>query len=253
MDWKTVRRWVRRIWVTGGLAFTAWIAWNLQARGVPASVRDQSEAVQVQQQASITIFAPGGAPADAVGLIFLPGGLVDPDAYLPVVRRVAEAGVHAALVDLPYRSGFTEASQAEVWQRVLRVRTLWGANRPVAIAGHSRGAALAATFAAAHGAEIDGLVLVATTHPRDVDLSRLTVPVVKIMGTNDCVAPLDDARANAPRLPPAAQWVEIQGGNHAQFGYYGSQINDCRATITREDQQRQLHAALMAALARIGR
>ena len=253
MDRKAIRRWLRRVWVTCGLGLTAWLAWNLQARGVPAAVLVSSDTVQVHAEESVTIFLPAGGSPDAIGLIFLPGGGVDPAAYLPVVRRVADAGIHAALVELPYRMAFSNASRDEVWQRVMRVRTRWGGKRPVVLAGHSRGAALAAAFADRHAAELGGLMLIATTHPRDHDLSRATLPVVKIMGTLDCVAPLDDARANGARLPAGTQWVEIAGANHAQFGYYGSQINDCRATISREDQQRQLHTAIVASLAQMGR
>jgi hypothetical protein len=40
-------------------------------------------------------------------------------------------------------------------------------------------------------------------------------------------------------LPPTAMYVEIAGGNHAQFGYYGDQSGDNPATITREVQQIQ--------------
>jgi len=251
MDWKRVRRWVRLVWVTLGLGFTAWMVWNMRAHGVPASVLVASDHVQVQTDDDTTAFFPAGAPENAAGLIFLPGGGVDPAAYLPVVRRLADAGLHAALVRLPYRIAPTEASRDEVWQRVLRVRARWGARRPVVLAGHSRGGALAARFADQHAMELDGLALIGTTHPRDQDLSRVRFPIVKIMGTKDCVAPLDDARANSGRLPAHTQWVEIPGGNHAQFGYYGSQINDCRAAISREEQQTLLHAALAAMLARI--
>jgi hypothetical protein len=37
--------------------------------------------------------------------------------------------------------------------------------------------------------------------------------VVKILGSRDCVAPADDARANAARLPPHTRWIEIAGCN----------------------------------------
>ena len=40
-------------------------------------------------------------------------------------------------------------------------------------------------------------------------------------------------------LPPITVYVEIAGGNHAQFGYYGNQSGDNPATITREAQQSQ--------------
>ena len=88
-------------------------------------------------------------------------------------------------------------------------------------------------------------------HPRDEDLSAARFPVLKILGTRDCVAPADDSRANGRNLPPSTEWIEIAGGNHSQFGFYGSQINDCSATISRDEQQKQLTTALVAFLTRI--
>jgi hypothetical protein len=37
-----------------------------------------------------------------------------------------------------------------------------------------------------------------------------------------------------------AEFVVIQGGNHAQFGDYGVQPGDHEATISRVDQQKQV-------------
>jgi hypothetical protein len=42
--------------------------------------------------------------------------------------------------------------------------------------------------------------------------------------------------------------VPIAGGNHSQFGYYGFQLGDWPATISRADQQRLTRDALVAAL-----
>ena len=44
---------------------------------------------------------------------------------------------------------------------------------------------------------------------------------------------------NKHLLPNDTQWIEIEGGNHAQFGYYGDQLFDGKATIDRKEQQRQ--------------
>jgi hypothetical protein len=53
---------------------------------------------------------------------------------------------------------------------------------------------------------------------------------------------------NAARLPADTRWVEIAGANHAQFGYYGPQLGDDKATITREEQQRRLVELIMSEL-----
>ena len=44
--------------------------------------------------------------------------------------------------------------------------------------------------------------------------------------------------------------VEIQGGNHAQFGNYGTQKGDLPATISAEEQQAQAVAAISNFIAR---
>ena len=38
-------------------------------------------------------------------------------------------------------------------------------------------------------------------------------------------------------------WVEIDGSNHAQFGWYGEQPGDGKATISHLEQQEQIVAA----------
>jgi pimeloyl-ACP methyl ester carboxylesterase len=237
--------WIRRIWVSAGTLFMAWIIWNMQAHGVPDQMRESSPAVIVSTRSDMTIFMPAGAESTTPALVFLPGGGVDPDAYVPLVRRLAERGVPLALVRLPWRMAFSESAQAETWARVLRAHTLLGATRPLVLAGHSRGAALTGTFASSYGSMLSGLIMIGTTHPRDHDLSGLPIPVLKVAGTRDCVADLDGSRANARNLPPSTQWVVIEGANHAQFGYYGSQLGDCAATISRDDQQTQTFEAIV--------
>lgn len=238
--------WIRRIWVSAGTLFMAWMIWNMQAHGVHDDLRVTSASVTVTSLDDMTIFMPTTADASAAALVFLPGGGVDPDAYVPLVRRIAESGVPVALVRLPWRMAFSDSAQAETWARVVRARTHLGTSRPLVLAGHSRGAALTGTFASFHGPTLSGLIMIGTTHPRDHDLSRLPIPVLKVAGTRDCVADLEASRANARNLPSSTRWVVIEGANHAQFGYYGSQLGDCTATISREDQQNQTLEAILA-------
>jgi pimeloyl-ACP methyl ester carboxylesterase len=169
--------------------------------------------------------------------------MIDSDAYVPLVRGLAEAGVAAALVDVPYRLAPTRNALATLWDRLRAAHADLstgeaGDRRGVMIGGHSRGARLASEFVAAHPDVFAGLAIVGSTHPRDRDLSRWTMPVLKILGSEDCVAPVAGARANAALLPPLTRWVEIPGANHRQFGYYGWQLGDCPASISRAEQHR---------------
>ncbi len=240
------RQWLRRLWVVAGLSFTGWLVWNAQAHGVDPALRQSGDSVVVQDAGAVLRLLPRDSTPKA-GLLFLPGGGVDPVAYLPLLHRVAAAGHPVVLVRLPWRSAPTAASRAEVWRRLAAARA-GDSTRPWVLAGHSRGAALAARYVGEEGGRVAGLVLIATTHPKAASLATTVVPVTKIWGTRDCVAPPAAMFANAALLPVATRWVRIEGANHAQFAHYGRQLGDCAATIPREVQQAETAGALLEAL-----
>lgn len=244
-----MRRWIRRIWLAAGLSFTAWLVWNAQAHGVGPGLLQSSEAVAVRDSGAILRFAPHRDTGNA-GLIFLPGGSIDPRAYVPLLRAVAEAGYPAVLVRLPWRAAPTDASRRVVWDRILAIITS-DPDRRWILAGHSRGAALSAHFAGEQPDALAGLVLIATTHPKQASLAALPIPVTKIYATQDCVADSAAVFANAHLLPASTRWVRLEGGNHRQFGWYGAQLGDCTATIGREAQQAATLETLLESLQRM--
>jgi pimeloyl-ACP methyl ester carboxylesterase len=242
---RTWHSWIRRIWLSAATLFLVWLVWNAQSHGVAADLLQSGPTVTVSIDDEMTVFTPASVTPDDPALVFLPGGGVDPEAYVPLLRRIAETGIPVALVRLPWRMAFSDDAKAETWARVERARPRLGSGRRLVLAGHSRGAALAGGFVFTQARHLSGLIMIGTTHPRDHNLSGLTMPVLKIAATRDCVADLDASKANAHNLPAATTWVVIEGGNHAQFGYYGSQLGDCSAEITREDQQNQTVGAIL--------
>ncbi len=97
------------------------------------------------------------------------------------------------------------------------------------------------------------MVLVATTHPKDDDLSFLPIPVTKVYATNDGIAPPDRVLGNRELLPAHTRWIEVAGGNHSQFGRYGHQLFDGTATISREEQEALTRSAILQSLRTVGR
>jgi pimeloyl-ACP methyl ester carboxylesterase len=79
-------------------------------------------------------------------------------------------------------------------------------------------------------------------------LSFLTLPVTKIYGSNDGIATPERTLQNKKLLPAHTRWVEIQGGNHSQFGHYGHQLFDGHASISRIEQQAATRQALLQVL-----
>ena len=195
-----------------------------------------------------TFMPAAGVERSRAGLLFFPGALVDPRAYAPLVRAAAEAGHLAVMVELPQRGAFGGADSPELFARVDRALNIpLGPERWV-LAGHSRGAVVASELAPREAPRMGGLVLIGTSHPRDVDLSALRVPVTKIVGTRDGLASPERVEANRHLLPPSTRWVSIEGGNHSQFGWYGFQPGDHRATLPAATQREQMTAAVLDAL-----
>jgi hypothetical protein len=60
-----------------------------------------------------------------------------------------------------------------------------------------------------------------------------SMQVTSICGTRDGLASVDEALASAELLPAQCAFVPLAFGNHAQFGWYGTQNGDFEATISR--------------------
>lgn len=59
------------------------------------------------------------------------------------------------------------------------------------------------------------------------------------------------SEASKKLLPSGTRWVRVEGGNHAQFGSYGPQPGDGKATISRESQQKVTRETLAKVLQRV--
>lgn len=256
MNWKVIWQRVRLIWVTLGILGTIIFAtWSLIAyRATPeAHAALQSDArVTVTAETGAWRFLPASSSAPArVGLLFFPGSLVDPIAYAPLARAAAEAGFPAYIIELPRRGAFGGAESPEIIERTLARMNQPGVASSWVFGGHSRGAVVACELASQNLERFAGLILIGTSHPRDVNLATLSVPVTKIIGTHDGLATLAEVEENKAKLPPSTHWVRIEGGNHCQFGWYGFQPGDSRATISPAAQREQMLRAVSETLQKV--
>lgn len=235
---------IKRVWVTLGIVatvvFTAWclIAYYANAEGRRAAVGDAR--VSVEHREGRWVFLPRTRPPQATGLLFYAGALVDPRAYARTARRLAEAGYPAVIVELPRRGAFGGAEGAPVLARGHDAMAALPGVRCWIVGGHSRGGEVASRHALTDPADAAALLLVATSHPRDIDLSALSMAVTKLVGDRDGLATPERVARNRSRLPPQTRWVEVPGANHSQFGDYGFQPGDRFARIPRETQQQAL-------------
>jgi dienelactone hydrolase len=250
---RALLRRIRRTCIAIGLfllaATPAYVSLAFEPVGVGPELLTSDARVRVDNRADALLFQPANDRGGA-GLIFYPGCPVPPEAYAPMAHRIAEQGYPVFVMHMAYRCAIAEDQQQQLFAATRAV--IAASRRRWVLAGHSRGAVHASRLLSEEPRLFQGLVLIGTTHPRDVNLASLTIPVTKIYASRDGVAPEEKVRANAHLLPSSTRWVRIEGGNHRQFGSYRYQLFDPSATISREAQQEQTVAPILAMLSRVG-
>ena len=190
----------------------------------------------------------GPTVRSTTSLLFLPGSLVDPIAYAPIARAAANAGFATTILELPRRGAFGGADDPALLDAARAIIARRDGTMRWVVAGHSRGAVVVSRLASDPPNRLAGLVLIGSSHPRDVSLASLSIPVTKIAGTRDGLASPDEVRRNARNLPARTRWIWIEGGNHSQFGWYGFQPGDRRPRVTADVQRAATIDAVLAML-----
>ncbi|MBV4358217.1 alpha/beta hydrolase [Pinibacter aurantiacus] len=225
----TFKKIIGVIWITGGLILFTWLFYSYQAHGVSKSFLQNSEQTQVQESSDFYLFTPTATYKQV--LFFYPGAMVDPKAYVPLCRRIADNNIKVYLIKMPFRLA------SKGYNKPKELLLLADTTKTYVLAGHSEGAKMAAQFIYENPNLIDRLILIGSSHPRDISLSNSKISVIKIYGSNDGVAKTSSIMRNKANLPPSTKFISIEGANHSQFGYYGFQLGDHVANISREQQQ----------------
>ena len=209
-------------------AFFWYVSDYYRAEDVALEVMAQGSGITVQD--NLTILSPT-YPTDTA-IIFYPGAKVEAEAYLPLLDQIRQTGVTCILVHMPFNMAIFDADAAEeVISRFPEIQHWY-------VAGHSMGGAMASEFASEHPDQVDGLILMGAYIYGDYpDEKTLTI----YGSLNQSVEDHIDYTQNI---------VEIEGGNHAQFGNYGPQKGDPPAEISAEEQQAQTVTAIEAFLSR---
>ncbi|MDO4851490.1 MAG: alpha/beta fold hydrolase [Actinomycetota bacterium] len=189
-----------------------------------------AQAEGIEMEGDLTILA-SPVPTDTA-LVFYPGGKVEPEAYLPLLDQIRQDGVTCILVHMPFNLAFFDVDAAQDVMVRFPGITHWY------VAGHSLGGVMASAYASEHPGEVDGLILLGAYVYGDFPAGR-ALTVYGSLNQN-----VED------RIDYTENVVEIEGGNHAQFGNYGPQKGDVPAAITADEQQAQAVAAIREFIAR---
>ncbi|MCX6047694.1 MAG: alpha/beta hydrolase [Chloroflexi bacterium] len=243
--WGRVRLLLSSLLLLLALAAAIFIVW---ATWIPAPMPEALAALQSDATVQVItdqwlVFQPVSQTATS-GFIIYPGGRIDPRAYAPAAHAMADAGYLVIIPSMPLNLAVLAPDRAD------QIIAAYPAIQKWAIGGHSLGGTMAAAYVYQHpGIKI--LVLWAAYPANNNPLiSRTDLLVTSIYGTRDGLATPDKIAASHTLLPPTTTWTPIEGGNHAQFGWYGPQSGDNSATITRAQQQAMVITATLALLAK---
>ena len=165
-------------------------------------------------------------PGKESAIIFYPGAKVEYTSYAPIMNNIASNGIDTYLIDMPFNIAFFGTNKAD---NIINNYDYYNWY----IMGHSLGGVVASNYVIKHN-NIKGLILLASYPTKKIpnDVRLLT-----IYGTNDGVLNMEKYNNSTKYFPTSCKKVEIKGGNHANFGNYGSQKKDNKSTISREEQQ----------------
>jgi hypothetical protein len=182
---------------------------------------------------SSMVFNPSEGKA-TTGLIFYPGGRVDYRAYAPMAEALAENGFLVVIPQMPFNLAVFGYNKAEKYIQEYTAIEHW------VIGGHSLGGSMAAHYVFENQRAGYGLLFLASYPAQSDDLQEYTGSVYSIYATLDGLTTGEDIQNSRALLPVSTTFIQIVGGNHAQFGWYGKQPGDNQAEISREEQQNQI-------------
>ncbi|MCT4786116.1 alpha/beta hydrolase [Exiguobacterium aestuarii] len=178
-----------------------------------------------------------GDTTSEIGIILYPGAKVEKEAYAYYGTRLAEEGVFVAIPSLRLNLGILDIDAAAPIIEAHPEIERW------IVAGHSLGGSAASGYALEHQELVEGVIFLASYPISSMVDSDLRV--LSISGELDGLAVPEDIEASRSDLPEDSQFVQIEGGNHANFGMYGPQKGDQESPLTSKEQLDEVLSAIL--------
>lgn len=186
------------------------------------------EGIDFSREGSTIVISP---KKTETAIIFYQGGFVENKAYIPLLLECAKKGIKIYLIHFPLNFGFFRPNIG------IKIVKSHPEIKHWYIGGHSLGGLIAALHVLNYPDAYEGLFMLAGYSMKDI--SNLKMKVLTICGSNDGIIRFEKYNENNKKLPKHMKKYVIEGGNHSQFGNYGFQKGDKKATISREEQQAQ--------------
>lgn len=195
----------------------------VQVRTYPAEA-EFLELIMTDQRAALSDegsffkIEPATKTPDLPPIIYYPGGLVAPEAYLYKMGMVSiELGTEVYVIKAPFNAAIFNSGAAGKIMESRNLAQAW-------IGGHSLGGISACRFASSNAEKIYGLFLFGSYC--DQDITDTGKPVIVLWGQQDFIINRENFEEAKANLPSNSVILEIEGMNHSDFGNYGLQKGD---------------------------
>ncbi|WP_455675439.1 alpha/beta hydrolase [Pradoshia sp.] len=214
----------------GILGITGFYIWSQQTYDASEELTSYVNVNDIKTENNWLVFEPREKPKG--GIILYPGAKVEPEAYSYYAQGLADNNYLVIVPKVTLNFALLDINQAEIIMDEFNHITDWY------VGGHSLGGVAAATYAYDHLEDIEGLILLASYPSNSSDFSETDLP--SLYAEFDGLTTPEKINDTKPLLSSEATLYEIKGGNHAQFGMYGSQRGDGAATISSKEQQDEM-------------
>jgi len=182
--------------------------------------------ITVTEEQNHFIITPVALNPDAIPIIYYPGGLVAPEAYLYKMGTVAaNLNTRVYIIKAPFNAAIFNIKAAGPIIEHYELGQAW-------VGGHSLGGIAACRYVSGDPDNAYGLYLFGSYC--DQNISGFTGPVVSVIGLQDYIINRNNYLEAKSQLPLTANVIEIEGLNHSGFGNYGLQKDDGESSLNNE-------------------
>lgn len=233
------RKIFRIVWFSAVGVFLVWNWSTYQSRDLPTDTFNSDSEINAIESGDKITFTPT-TEVKNIEVIFFHGGMTDPKAYAPLCRKIAKNGFTCHLIKSAWRLPQYD------YEKISKMFDL--SSGQYVLGGHSQGARMASQFVYENPTLLKGLFLIGTSTPKDINLSNLTIPTIKLYAENDGLASVEEVMEFKGNLPRNSKLILVKGGNHSQFGFLGRLFLDSKPSISLQEQQQQTLEQLISFL-----
>ena len=182
--------------------------------------------IVIEEERNYYRITPASPDPSIKPIIYYPGGLVAPEAYLYKMGVVASnLKQDIYIIKAPFNAAIFNTGTAGAIIDRYELNEVW-------VGGHSLGGIAACRYTYANPNKVYGLFLYGSYC--DQDISNFTGPILSIMGLQDLIINRENYSMAKTQLPESAVIIEVEGLNHSDFGNYGLQEGDGESNLTNE-------------------